>query len=136
MSDTYCAVYAIGPVSERHPVKIGYSQDPRNRIYNLAKDRGQLDVLALAWFVDRRVARRIEQRCHRIVAKAHKILPDGWYDIDAEWAKRVIAVAAQEEGINWITTSELQRLRDTFDSRDIDKMMEWSERRQLVTSKG
>lgn len=136
----FCAVYAIGPVEDRRPIKIGYSKRPHYRIseFQVANYK-QLGVLAMAWVADRRLARRIEQRCHRILTKAKKVLSGEWFDIDADWAKKVIAVAAQEEGIPWRSIDDLRRMeeiRTQIAMGDIDKMMEWSDRRQLVASKG
>jgi hypothetical protein len=116
----FCAVYAIGKPHGHGPVCIGYVENGHDRVRGecaLEKTLGKFDgdvVLAVAWAVNWKLARRIVKRCHRILDSAHKAARvGGWFDIDATWAKRVIATAAAAEKIPIYSNRDLDRLRMT-----------------------
>jgi hypothetical protein len=107
----FAAVYAIGPALERRPALIGHGRKPDLALRTLqAACKGKLVILAQAWVVDLKPERRIKKRCHRILVTAKKQLGDDWFDIDDEWAKRVIDVAARQEGIPVYKRDELRKL--------------------------
>jgi hypothetical protein len=107
----FAAVYAIGPALERQPVLIGHGRKPDKALRDLQATRdGTLAILAQAWFVELTLARRVRNRCDRILTTAKKELGDDWFDIDDEWAKRVIGFAARQEGIPIYKSAERRKL--------------------------
>lgn len=96
----FCAVYAIGSDEKKRPIKIGYAENVERRLRELQiGNPDKLKIIGLAWVMSWKLARRIEKRCHAILDKANKRIDGEWFDIDGEWAKKVIAVAAREEYI-------------------------------------
>jgi hypothetical protein len=126
-------VYIIGPDGGGRPVKIGYAHDPKHALRNKKLDSDQPLQIEVLWTTDITLASRIVSRCRQILAKAKKELPDGWYDIDAEWAKKVIGVAAGEGRIPIYTNAQARRRAEADQDRETKKLMRmldwWDERR-------
>lgn len=107
-----CSIYVIG-IPGTSTVRLGYSCDPQR-----VRDKMQLDsrelieLLFVAWAPDLKVARRVVQHCHRILHKAHKECGDG-FAVNVEWAKRVIDVAARDQGIPLYSDRNARRLLTT-----------------------
>jgi len=118
------AVYAAGP-SKMGPLKIGHSIKPKSRISQLQTDNHEpVDIYAIAWTVDSKLSFRVERRCHKILKKAGRHVRGEWFDIDAEWAKKVIAVAAREEGIPLYSNREVRELSASRGELKMRQMIE------------
>lgn len=108
-------IYVIGPIDSRRPVAIGYDRNVRHSVTRLQRASNDKVGLLHTVYAVGKLAGRVKNRSHKILQKAGKILDDEWFDIDAEWAKKVIAVAAHEEkvpiypisGINFVTREEM-----------------------------
>jgi hypothetical protein len=129
-------VYIIGPHGGGRPVKIGYARDPKAALRDKKTRSDQSLQIEAMWTVSIPVASRIVTRCRQILAKAKKELPDGWYDVDTEWAKKVIGFAAREGRIPLYTNQQARRLGEAEQEREmkrsnelIDRMMKWSDAR-------
>jgi len=103
----FSSVYAIGP-KEGMPIKIGYGGDPKNRVSNCqAGNWVELFLHYNVWTVDNKLSRRVGKACHDVLDKAKKRLRGEWFNINPEWAKKVIWFAAQEEGIPLYTNKDI-----------------------------
>ena len=103
----FCAVYAIGPEKGR-PIKIGYGHDLEYRLSGIQTGNWiKLMVHFNVWVVDLMLARRIELACHSLLDKVKKRISGEWFDVTADWAKKVILFAGHQEKIPFYTNKDL-----------------------------
>lgn len=109
-------VYALGPTAGR-PVKFGWCFRPDDRLTKIqAQHWMQLGVHAISWTAGEALARPLEAEINRILDRAGKRLPSGWFDITPEFAEPTIAVAAKNLGIR--TTSHQAMMREITETKD------------------
>ena len=103
----FCSIYAIG-TKEKTPIKIGYALDPKKRLSSInSGNHVDMFVHYHVWVADMRLAQRVEAECHRLLDKAGKRIKREWFSINVEWAKKVIAVAAQNLNIVLFSNKDL-----------------------------
>jgi DNA-binding CsgD family transcriptional regulator len=113
----WCCVYAIGP-ENGYPLKIGYAVDPLKALSKLrAENRNAVRICLTFWVGDSGVARRLQKACRELLDKANKRRSDGWFDINSEWAEKVVRFAANRESIPLYSNSDLNKIAAARTSR-------------------
>jgi hypothetical protein len=80
-----CAIYAIGHAGKRGPLKIGYSNDPRETLEFLQRATWRpLYIHELAWVRNEKLGARVVSECHRLLASRH--ISAAWYHLRPEAA--------------------------------------------------
>ena len=113
-----CAVYAIG--TNDGPTRIWYAL----KTGGLIEPGSDQKIVAIGWAPELKPARRVAKRCHRLLIQAGRNIgnasddprqfkADDLFEINADWAKKVIGIAAREEGVPLYSNAELQKLKIT-----------------------
>lgn len=111
MADRFSAIYISG--SEAGPVQIGYRQRPAR----------VKDLLYYAWIADQGLARRVQlTACQLLDNAAKRIGGSKTFAIPLEWAKKVIAFAAQQHRIQLYTDADLRNLLQAERDRELKEL--------------
>lgn len=115
-----CCVYAVGPESG-NPIKIGLAENIANRVSGIQTSNWvKLKCHLAAWTPGPAYAKMLEANCHKLLDKASKRISGEWFDINPEWAAKVIAHCAEDLGIKTLSHREMLKKYQRHD--EIAKM--------------